>query len=213
MWISWRILKSRAFTPTNTENSRNMDIHQVIYNVSLCSSGSGTNWLLAFSFSSRVCGTEGRQGKKVRGGGDEDWEIKKRNLLPKSPQSYQPYVVCLERWIPFHPKPWNENLHPLMPFSPFLIFHPKPLPDQIPLPSTRYGAVFLYLSYPIHFSMHIFTFSARSLWILLWLYSVFCAFHFAMNEEILQCRQMRFLSPRMALKKGDVTEQWNKDKH
>jgi hypothetical protein len=40
----------------------------------------------------------------------------------------------------------------------FLILYPKPSPDQIPLLSIRYGAVFLYLSYPIHFSMHIFTF-------------------------------------------------------
>lgn len=106
-----------------------MDIHQIIYSGSLCSSGSGTNWLLAFSFCSRVCGTERRQGRNVRRE-ERDWEIKKRNLLPKSPQSYQPYVVCLERWIPFHPKPWKKNLHPPMPFSLFFFSFSIPSPHQ-----------------------------------------------------------------------------------
>lgn len=172
----------------------------------ISSGSSGRDWLLVFSFSSRVCVKRRREWK--RKGRGQHREIKKGNLLPKSPQSYQAYVYA-----------WNDEFHFIQNhgrrtfilrylFRFFLILCPRPsstpsfsLPSlALPvLPNSLFNE-YLY-----------FLFLAAPLWIQLWpynIYHMFCPFHSAMKEAILLQSQIRFLSPiNLAVKQRTVTVQ------
>lgn len=146
-------MKQPAFISPKTQARIYMEFHRVIYMISSCSSG--RDWLLVFSFSSRVCVKRRRQEWKRNGRGQHR-EIKKGNLFPKSPQSYQAYVYAWNDEFHFIPNHGRRTFILGYLFS-FFSFY---VPDQVPHPPFRYRALLLslYLSYPIHFSMNIFTF-------------------------------------------------------
>lgn len=142
---------------------------------------------------------------------------KERKFASEIPIELPGVCLCLERWIPFHPKPRKTNLHPQIPFSLFLILCPRPSPTpyfSLPGPPSLALPV---LPNSLFNEYLYFLFLAAPLWIQLWpynIYHMFCPFHSAMKEAILQQSQMRFLSPiNLAVKQRTVTVQQNKERN